>query len=59
MEHIFYTVIKKQHEVDKDNLTLYFQFTLKGGYALSSEVAHLTSDGLSIKLTLRSGENWE
>ena len=50
---------KKHHEPDGANLTLYFQFTLKSGYALSSEVAHLTSEGLSIKLTLRSGENWE
>ena len=53
---------KKHHENnenEKHNLTLYFQFTLKSGYALSSEVAHLTSEGLSIKLTLRSGENWE
>ena len=50
---------KKPHESDGANLTLYFQFTLKSGYALSSEVAHLTSDGLSIKLTLRSDEKWE
>ena len=50
---------KKQHEFDGVNLTLYFQFTLKSGYALSSEVAYLTSDGLSIQLTLRSGEKWE
>ena len=43
---------KKHHESDGASLTLYIQFTLKGGYALSSEVTHLTSDGLSIKLTL-------
>ena len=49
---------KKQHEFDGVNLTLYFQFTLKSGYALSSEVAHLTSEGLSIKLTLPNGEKW-
>ena len=49
---------KEEVSDDKKSLTLYIQFTLKGGYALSSEVAHLTSDGLSIKLTLRSGENW-
>ena len=49
---------KKHHESDGANLTLYFQFTLKSGYALSSEVAHLTSDGLSIKLTLPNGEKW-
>ena len=49
---------KKHHESDGANLTLYFQFTLKSGYALSSEVAHLTSDGLSIQLTLQNDENW-
>lgn len=41
------------------NLTLYFPLKLKGGYALSSEVKHLTSDGLSIQLTLSSGQSWE
>ena len=49
---------KKQHEVDGANLTLYFQFTLKSGYALSSEVANLTSEGLSIELTLQNGQTW-
>ena len=49
---------KEKHEPDGANLTLYFQFTLKSGYALSSEVAHLTSDGLSIQLTLQNDENW-
>ena len=41
------------------NLTLYFPLTLRGGYALSSEVAHLMSDGLSIQLTLTGGQTWE
>ncbi|WP_302272400.1 hypothetical protein [Brachyspira aalborgi] len=41
------------------NCTFYFRFTLKGGYALSSEVAHITSDGLSIQLKLSSGQSWE
>ena len=41
------------------NLTLYFPLKLKGGYALSSEVAHLTSDGLTIMLSLASGQTWE
>ena len=50
---------KKHHESDGASLTLYFQFTLKSGYALSSEVAHLTSEGLSIKLTLQNGQTWE
>ena len=41
------------------NLTLYFPLKLKGGYALSSEVAHITSDGLTIRLSLASGQSWE
>lgn len=41
------------------NCTFYFRFTLKGGYALSSEVAHITGDGLSIQLKLSSGQSWE
>ncbi|TXJ24537.1 hypothetical protein [Brachyspira aalborgi] len=43
------------------NCTFYFRFTLKGGYALSSEVAHITSDGLSIQLKLSSvnSQGWE
>ena len=52
---------KKPHESDGANLTLYFQFTLKSGYALSSEVAHLTSEGLSIQLILSrvNSQTWE
>ena len=38
--------------------TLKFK-TLKSGYALSSEVAHLTTTGLTIKLTLDSKASWQ
>ncbi|TXJ38211.1 hypothetical protein [Brachyspira aalborgi] len=38
--------------------TLKFK-TLKSGHALSSEVAHLTTTGLTIKLTLDSKANWQ
>ena len=38
--------------------TLKFK-TLKSGHALSSEVAHLTATGLTIKLTLDSKANWQ
>ena len=38
--------------------TLKFR-TLKSGYALSSEVAHLTTTGLTIKLTLDSKASWQ
>lgn len=38
--------------VDGANLTFYYTFRLKEGYALSDEVAHITSDGLSIRLIL-------
>ena len=40
--------------VDRVNLTFYYTFRLKEGYALSDEVAHITSDGLSIRLILSS-----
>ena len=36
------------------NLTFDLLLYLKEGYALSSEVAHITSDGLSIRLILSS-----
>ena len=49
----------KEPLVDGINCTFYFRFTLKGGYALSSEVAHITSDGLTIRLSLASGQTWE
>ena len=49
----------KEPLVDGINCTFYFRFTLKGGYALSSEVAHITSDGLTIRLRLSSGQTWE
>ena len=49
----------KEPLVDGINCTFYFRFTLKGGYALSSEVAHITSDGLTIRLRLSSGQSWE
>ena len=43
-------------------LSLYIKFTLKGGYALSSEVAvaHITSEGLGIRLDSanNSQQNW-
>lgn len=38
--------------------TLKFR-TLKSGYVLSSEVAHLTTTGLTIKLTLDSKASWQ
>ena len=38
--------------------TLKFK-TLKSGHALSSEVAHLTTTGLTIKLTLDSKASWQ
>ncbi len=38
--------------------TLKFK-TLKSGHALSSEVAHLTTTGLTIKLTLPSNAKWD
>ena len=38
--------------------TLKFK-TLKSGHALSSEVAHLTTTGLTIKLTLDGKANWQ
>ena len=52
---------KKHHESDGASLTLYFQFTLKGGYALEDEVAHITSEGLSIQLILSrvNSQTWE
>ena len=52
---------KKTPKVDGANLTLYIQFTLKSGYALSSEVAHITSEGLSIQLILSrvNSQTWE
>ena len=44
---------------DKDcTFTLKFK-TLKSGHALSSEVAHLTTTGLTIKLTLDSKASWQ
>ena len=49
----------KAASVSGVNLTLYFPLKLKGGYALSSEVAHITSDGLSIRLSLVSGQTWK
>ena len=49
----------KSHTLNNLNHTLYIQFTLKGGYALADEVAYITNNGLSIRLTLRSGQTWE
>ena len=51
----------KEPLVEGVKCTFYFRFTLKGGYALSSEVAHITSDGLSIQLKLSSvnSQSWE
>lgn len=51
----------KEPLVEGVKCTFYFKFTLKGGYALSSEVAHITSDGLSIQLKLSSvnSQSWE
>ena len=50
---------KKNPKVSGANFTLYIQFTLKGGYALADEVAYITNNGLSIGLTLQSGQTWE
>ena len=50
----------KEPLVEGVKCTFYFRFILKGGYALSSEVAHITSDGLSIQLKLSSvnSQSW-
>ena len=47
-------------EIKNKDCTFTLKFnTLKSGYALSSEVAHLTTTGLTIKLTLDSKASWQ